>query len=158
MGVGYYEFRVLDLPMLDFSAVWLHGKSDDILVPLPPFYNRNWNANQSYKESEIIKLLQPEYIGSSAMWQRLETQECRNKEAYCQAMMDYEHSHGGKCGIISLYGMSGPILKSAPDAEICSLQGSSSVCGKLNYKVRITYTDQRHDEVKEVEILQKLAP
>ena len=35
------------------------GKSDDILIPLPPTGGR-WNACQPYSESEMIKLLQPE--------------------------------------------------------------------------------------------------
>jgi len=54
-----FELRRLDCPSLLFVAVWLHGKSDDILIPLPPTGGR-WNACQPYSESEMIKLLQPE--------------------------------------------------------------------------------------------------
>ncbi|HKW30176.1 MAG TPA: hypothetical protein VJT54_12635 [Verrucomicrobiae bacterium] len=54
-----YELRRLDCPSILFVAVWLHGKSDDILIPLPPARGR-WNAYQPYSESEMIKLLQPE--------------------------------------------------------------------------------------------------
>jgi len=54
-----YELRRLDCPSILFVAVWLHGKSDDILIPLPPTRGQ-WNAWQPYSESEIIKLLQPE--------------------------------------------------------------------------------------------------
>jgi hypothetical protein len=53
-----YECRYLDLPFL-FHAIWLHGKSDDIIIPLPPTWNE-WNAYQPYSESEITKLLKPE--------------------------------------------------------------------------------------------------
>ena len=54
-----YEFRRLDSPPLSFVAVWLHGKSDDIIIPLPNTFGR-WNAYQPYSESQMIKLLKPE--------------------------------------------------------------------------------------------------
>jgi hypothetical protein len=54
-----YELRRLDCPAILFVAVWLHGKSDDILIPLPPTWGR-YNPYQPYLESEMIKLLQPE--------------------------------------------------------------------------------------------------
>ena len=54
-----YEIRRFDIPWMLFVAVWLHGKSDDIIIPLPPTFGR-WNAYQPYSESEIIKLLKPE--------------------------------------------------------------------------------------------------
>lgn len=54
-----YELRRLDCRPILFVAVWLHGKSDDIIIPLPPTGGR-WNACQPYSESEMIKLLQPE--------------------------------------------------------------------------------------------------
>jgi hypothetical protein len=54
-----YELRRLDDPSLLFVAIWLHGKSDDIIIPLPPTFNR-WNAYQLYSESEMLKLLKPE--------------------------------------------------------------------------------------------------
>ncbi|MGA9778062.1 MAG: hypothetical protein ACLPRE_04855 [Limisphaerales bacterium] len=54
-----YELRRLDCPAILFVAVWLHGKSDDILIPLPPTWNR-WNAYQPYSESQMIELLQPQ--------------------------------------------------------------------------------------------------
>ena len=52
-----YECRYLSSPFL-FQAIWLHGKSDDIVIPLPPTWNE-WNAYQPYSESEITKLLKP---------------------------------------------------------------------------------------------------
>ena len=54
-----YEFRRLDSPGVYFVAVWLHGKSDDIIIPLPNTFGR-WNAYQPYSESQMIKLLKPE--------------------------------------------------------------------------------------------------
>ncbi len=54
-----YEPRLLDISPILFVAVWLHGKSDDIIIPLPPTFGR-WNAYQHYSESEMIKLLKPE--------------------------------------------------------------------------------------------------
>jgi hypothetical protein len=53
-----YECRYLSSPVL-FQAIWLHGQSDDIVIPLPPTWNK-WNAYQPYSESEITKLLKPE--------------------------------------------------------------------------------------------------
>jgi hypothetical protein len=54
-----YELRSLDMPWLLFSAVWLHGKSNDIIVPLPDRWKR-WNRDQPYSEGEIMKILKPE--------------------------------------------------------------------------------------------------
>jgi hypothetical protein len=54
-----YELRFLDSPGVVFCAVWLHGKSDDIIIPVPPTFGR-WNAYQPYSEMQIIKLLKPE--------------------------------------------------------------------------------------------------
>jgi hypothetical protein len=54
-----YELRRLDIPSVYFVAVWLHGQSDDILIPLPPTFGR-WNVYQPYSESQMIKLLKPE--------------------------------------------------------------------------------------------------
>lgn len=54
-----YEIRRFDIPWMLFVAVWLHGKSDDIIIPLPPTFGR-WNAYQSYSEKQMIKLLKPE--------------------------------------------------------------------------------------------------
>ena len=51
-----YEFRFLNLAPLSFFAVWLHGKSDDIIIPLPPTWGI-WNAYQPYSESQITELL-----------------------------------------------------------------------------------------------------
>lgn len=54
-----YEPRLLDIAPLLFVAVWLHGEKDDIIIPLPPTWNR-WNAYQPYSEKEMIPLLMPE--------------------------------------------------------------------------------------------------
>ena len=54
-----YELRFLDSPGIVFVAVWLHGKSDDIIIPLGLTFGR-WNAYQAYSEAQIIKLLKPE--------------------------------------------------------------------------------------------------
>jgi hypothetical protein len=54
-----YELRRLDSPGILFFAVWLHGESDDIIIPLPPTFGR-WNAYQPYSENEMMKLLKPE--------------------------------------------------------------------------------------------------
>jgi hypothetical protein len=51
-----YEFRFLNLAPLSFFAVWLHGKSDDIIIPLPPTWEI-WNAYQPYSETQITELL-----------------------------------------------------------------------------------------------------
>jgi hypothetical protein len=51
-----YEVRGLGIAPLNFTAVWLHGKSDDIIIPLPPTFGR-FNDYQSYSESQILKVL-----------------------------------------------------------------------------------------------------
>lgn len=54
-----YEPRRLNCPAILFVAVWLHGKSDDIIIPLPPTWGR-WNAYQPCSESQMIQILKPE--------------------------------------------------------------------------------------------------
>lgn len=54
-----YEPRLLDIPGVYFVGVWLHGQTDDILIPLSPTFER-WKAHHPYAESELMKLLQPE--------------------------------------------------------------------------------------------------
>jgi len=54
-----YELRRLDSPPILFVAVWLHGKSDDIIIPLGATFGR-WNAYQPYSERQMVKLLEPE--------------------------------------------------------------------------------------------------
>jgi hypothetical protein len=55
---GDYEPRLLDISPILFVAVWLHGKSDDIIIPLPPTFER-WNAYQAYSEKQMVELLKP---------------------------------------------------------------------------------------------------
>jgi hypothetical protein len=68
-----YEIRRLDIPGISFVAIWLHGKSDDIIIPLPPTYDR-MIAYQPYSESQIIRILAPEAGRSLAMWAKLDEQ------------------------------------------------------------------------------------
>lgn len=51
-----YEVRGLGIAPLNFTAIWLHGKSDDIIIPLPPTFGR-LKENQPYSESQIVKVL-----------------------------------------------------------------------------------------------------
>ncbi len=150
-----YEARLLDDPLVAFSAVWLHGQSNDIIIPLPPTYNR-MNAYQPYSESQIIKILAPEARRDIVMWAKLNKQRQKDGDTYAKAMMDYEKTHGGKCGTISFYGMSAPFQTVAPHVETFTLLGMSGGCGKLEYKVKVTY-GRNLDDVKKVEILEKLA-
>jgi hypothetical protein len=149
-----YEIRRLAIPAESFVAIWLHGKADDIIIPLPPTYGR-LNAYQPYSESEIIKILKPEAKRDMEMWAKLNEQKQKNEEAYRQAMMEYEKAHGDKCGSIISTGMSGSFQVEGPDVGILRLQGTSSECGKLDYKVKITYGDNR-GIVKKVEVLEKI--
>jgi hypothetical protein len=79
----------------------------------------------------------------------------QNNDVYTKAMVDYEKAHGGKCGSISFHGTSGPFQKVKSHVEIFTLQGMSSECGMLNYRVKVTYQDLFND-VKQVEILKKI--
>ena len=53
-----YELRRLDCVSILFSAIWLHGKSDDIIIPIGSTFGR-WNALQPYSGKEMLKLLKP---------------------------------------------------------------------------------------------------
>ncbi len=52
-----YEPRYLSMGM-SFSAVWLHGKTNDIIIPLTPG-GGEWKAYQPYSEEQIAKLVKP---------------------------------------------------------------------------------------------------
>lgn len=54
-----YEFRTLNFSGEDSPMIWLHGKSDDILIPISDGYGK-WEAYKPYSESEMTKLLKPE--------------------------------------------------------------------------------------------------
>ncbi len=51
-----YEFRYVTCGFISFYAVWLHGKSDDIFIPLPPTFGKI-ESYQPYSEKEIIQFL-----------------------------------------------------------------------------------------------------
>jgi hypothetical protein len=149
-----YELRCLDGEPFSFFAVWLHGKTNDIIIPLPPTYNR-MNAYQPYSENQIIEILAPEAKRVGEMWAKLYQQRQHDQDAYAKAMTDYEKTHGDKCGIISFYGESSPFENPAPNVHIFTLLGKSIECGNVSYKVKVTYKHD-FDNVKEVKVLEKL--
>ena len=51
-----YEVRALNIAPLNFMAVWLHGESGDIIIPLPSTFGR-FNEYEPYSEAEIVKVL-----------------------------------------------------------------------------------------------------
>ncbi len=51
-----YEVRYLGIASVNFVAIWLHGKSENIIIPLPPTFGR-FNDYQPYSERQIIKVL-----------------------------------------------------------------------------------------------------
>ena len=63
-----YELRCLGM-MPYASAIWLHGESNDIIIPLPDDWKR-WNAYQPYSEGEMIKLLKPIEDERIKMWKK----------------------------------------------------------------------------------------
>jgi hypothetical protein len=150
-----YEFRHLDI-MHHFVAVWLHGQSDDIIIPIPLTF-APLKAYQPYSESQIIQLLQPEAQRDIEMEKKLDEQEQKNKDAYSQAMTDYEKTQGGNCGKIVYSGDAaiGKNLQNAePNVRMLKLRGTSSECGELYYKAKVTVGENR-GIVKKVEILEK---
>ncbi|MDR3458245.1 MAG: hypothetical protein P4N60_12420 [Verrucomicrobiae bacterium] len=152
-----YELRMLNLPGLSFQAIWLHAKTDDLIIPLPWYSNPTIHPYQPYSEKQLVKILQPEAKRVTKMRQKLHAQEEHNQAAYEQAMMDYEQAHGNKCGSISWRSMSGPTQPVEPYVIICQLGGFASECGMLNYKVKITYANH-FNTVKRVEVLEKVTP
>ncbi len=151
-----YELRCLNVAPLFFSAIWFHGQSDDIVIPLPDRWNR-WDAYRLYSEHEIVGILKPIMERQRAAWAKLNINPPRQPDytIYTKAMMDYEKAHDGKCGTIAFYGMSGPYQKVTSHIQIFTLQGTSSECGRLNYRVKVTYEGLFND-VKQVDILEKI--
>jgi hypothetical protein len=151
-----YEPRLLSESWTSFNAVWLHGQSNDFIIPLPYGFDNRINAYQLYTESQIIKILAPEARRDAKEQAKLDKEWQQNNDAYAKAMTDYEKVHGGKCGSISLYSFGGPFDQMIePNIEFITLQGMSSECGKVSYKAKIIYSGH-FDIVKKVEILEKL--
>jgi hypothetical protein len=53
-----YEFRYITYGGMEFPMIWLHGNSDDILIPISDSYGK-WKAYKPYSEKQIVKLLKP---------------------------------------------------------------------------------------------------
>lgn len=53
-----YELRYLDFFDLSFAAVWLHGKTNDIIIPVQNY--RTWQDVRTYSELEIAAMLRRE--------------------------------------------------------------------------------------------------
>lgn len=66
-----FEVRYLGAAPLNFFALWLHGKQEDLLLPLPPTFGR-FNAYQSYSESQVITVLKPEAARDIVMDKKLD--------------------------------------------------------------------------------------
>lgn len=154
VGKQDYELRCLNVAPLFFSAIWLHSESNDLIIPLPDRWKR-WNAYRPFSEGEIVGILKPMMEKEKAAWAKLYPPRPEDNDVYLKAMMDYEKAHGGKCGSISFYGISGPFQRVSPRVEIFTLRGMSSEGGALNYKVRVTYADFFND-AKKVEILEEM--
>lgn len=156
-----YELRCLGM-IPYYPAIWLHSESNDIIIPLPDSWV-NWKAYQPnlyqpyYSDNQILGILKPIVERERAAWAKLKINPPpqQNNDVYTKAMVDYEKANGGKCGTISFYGMSGPYQKLTSHIQIFTLQGTSSECGKLNYRVKVTYEGLFND-VKQVEILEKI--
>ena len=54
-----YELRFLEVQGAHFLAIWLHGKSEDILIPVADRFISPLKANKAYSEAEVIKVLKP---------------------------------------------------------------------------------------------------
>jgi hypothetical protein len=53
-----YEFRLI-MMYPEFFGIWLHGKTDDIIIPFPKGYATSWKGYEPYSASEMLKLLKP---------------------------------------------------------------------------------------------------
>lgn len=53
-----YELRYLNFLELQFFAVWLHGQSNDIIIPVPVY--GKWQDYRPCSEREMIERLKPE--------------------------------------------------------------------------------------------------
>jgi hypothetical protein len=53
-----YELRLLKVPAVYLAALWLHGATDDILIPMgnPP---GGFKKNRPYSEKQILRALKP---------------------------------------------------------------------------------------------------
>ena len=54
-----YELRYLNFLQGEFFAIWLHGKSNDTIIPLPPAHGE-CQPYRPYSEQEIIRMLKDE--------------------------------------------------------------------------------------------------
>ena len=54
-----YAIRFVDVGLPQFRAVWLHGRSEDIFIPLYDDRGGRLKALQTYTEKELIRVWQP---------------------------------------------------------------------------------------------------
>jgi hypothetical protein len=53
-----YELRILRVPELYLLAVWLHGRSEDLLIPVRPF-TKTSSDRVSFSEEQMVEILRP---------------------------------------------------------------------------------------------------
>ncbi|HEY4414297.1 MAG TPA: hypothetical protein VGO57_01285 [Verrucomicrobiae bacterium] len=54
-----YEVRFLRITSI--TGLWLHGETNDIIIPFPESYRTSWNGYQPYSFNEIYTILQQEF-------------------------------------------------------------------------------------------------
>jgi len=146
-----YEVRIFGASF--FRGLWLHAKTNDIFIPANDGFGK-LQAFRPYSEAQLIKILQPYEQTMMPINMESRRQFERNISMYREAMMNYEEDHGGKRGTIS------PVLMElqenlSPFAQILNLQGISSEGQKLNYNIKVTFSDRTHIVVSRVDILEK---
>lgn len=90
------------------------------------------------------------------MGRAFNNQKQETENAFSQAMTKYEKAHGGKCGSISYAGLGGPFQVVDSRVQIFKLFGTSSECGALIYKIKVTCGDDGQNIIKQVEVLGKI--
>lgn len=53
-----YLLRILNVPEVYFSAVWLHSSTEDLLLPIPPII-RALREGQTFSEKQVVEALKP---------------------------------------------------------------------------------------------------
>ena len=56
------NFVFLTMEGKDYHIIWLHGNSDDVLIPLSDGY-RKWEAYKPHSEIEIFRIMKSELEG-----------------------------------------------------------------------------------------------
>ncbi len=151
------DYEVRDFGAGLFRGLWLHGKTNEILIPADSGYG-SWVPYRPISEAQLLKISQPYERKAIPMAKKAHDQFIQFREGilkYERAMMRFEKAHRGSSDRISLFHIS-DVQSISSTVEVVKLEGKRVDESSVGYSARVVFKDKRHSIVKHVQILTKL--